>query len=38
VLGPDRANGLAEACWTLREVDDIRALLEQTATNLSIAE
>jgi 2-methylcitrate dehydratase PrpD len=30
VLGPDRAKALAAACWTLREVDDIRALLALT--------
>ena len=38
VLGQGRTEQLAETCWKLLELDDIRALFEQTTPDLSITE
>ena len=38
VLGHGRTEQLAETCWKLLELDDIRALFEQTTPDLSITE
>jgi 2-methylcitrate dehydratase PrpD len=38
VLGHGRTEQLAETCWKLLELDDIRALFEQTTPDLNITE